>query len=259
MSAGLKIAVPTCTSTDLEYNRRSWPMYAAAIRESGATPVEVGLQLSEGELVAVARTCHGILLPGSPADVDPARYGRVREPACASADLRREIADRLLLEDAFATAKPVLGICYGAQSINVWSGGSLVQDVRCLPVNHAAGAGISVAHSAIVRSGTILASVVDSGEAVLRGDEVRLPINSSHHQAVEHLGENLRVSAVSAEDGVIEAVEAVRVTELPNYVVGVQWHPERSIAFSGTSRALFLSFVCAVRERWQGSLAFPVR
>ena len=72
-------------------------------------------------------------------------------------------------------------------------------------------------------------------------------MNSSHHQAIRTLGDNLRVSAVSPSDGVIEAVE---LDAADHFVVGVQWHPERTYAQSGFSRAIFSAFVQAATE-WQ--------
>ena len=243
MEAGCRVAVPTPTSTDPEYNRRSSPMYAAAIRQSGGSPVEVDLGLTENEIVALVRTCQGILLPGSPADVNPAWYGQEPIAACAFADPRREAADHILLEEAYAVGKPVLGICYGVQSLNVWRGGTLRQDLPFLPVNHAAGAQVAVAHTAVVREGGILASLVASEEAATTGQEFRLPINSSHHQSVDQLGAGLRVAATSPDDDVVEAIEGAENYESPAFVLGVQWHPERSLEMSPTARAIFRAFV----------------
>lgn len=241
-----RIAIPVPTSADLEYNRRSWPMYAEAVRQAGGTPVEVDLRLSARELHAVAKECEGVLLPGSPADVDPSRYGQDAVAACAPADKLRENADRILLEEAYVAGKPVLGICYGAQSLNVWRGGSLFQDVGCKPVNHSAGAGVGVAHTACLWAGGLLDRITAMSERSEDADQIRLPVNSSHHQAVDQPGDGLRVAAVSLEDGVIEAIETGEVPDSPWFVLGVQWHPERSLEISVASRAIFGSFIEAV-------------
>jgi putative glutamine amidotransferase len=183
--------------------------------------------------------------------VDPALYGQERDPATSPADPAREQADRILLEDAEAHAKPVLGICYGVQSINVWRGGSLVQDLTPLPVNHAAGSKVAVAHAALIAPDSLLASLLDPSEAPTSGDFLRLPINTSHHQSVAAPGEDLRIVARCPDDGVIEAVELDEDAKLfhveqsghPWFLLGVQWHPERSYEISAASRALFARLI----------------
>ena len=245
-----KIGIPVPTSADLAYNRRSWPMYANAVRQAGGTAIEIPLDLSDKELASVARDCHGIVLPGSPADVDPRLYGQERLPECAGADAFRERTDRLLLEECYRSGKPVLGICYGAQSLNVWHGGTLVQDLPGTPVNHSAGAAVAVAHAVVVQGDGLLSGVIDRAETVAKAGELRLPVNSSHHQALERVGSGLRICAVSPEDGVVEGVELSERGDFPMYVVGVQWHPERSTETSATSRAVFRSFLEAA-VAWQ--------
>jgi putative glutamine amidotransferase len=210
--------------------------------------VELGLGLAL--LRSIADSCDGVLLPGSPADVDPALYGEAADPASAAPDRAREQADFFLLDDAAARRKPVLAICFGLQSLNIWRGGSLVQDLLPLPVNHAAGAQVAVAHTALVAPSSLLASLVKPAEApqasgVASGaaEFLRLPVNSSHHQAVASPGQGLRIVARSAEDGVIEALEAEGEASSSPLLLGVQWHPERSFDHSATSRALFSRLV----------------
>jgi putative glutamine amidotransferase len=253
-----RIAIPVPTSTDLAYNQRSWHQYAEAVADSGGDPVEVPLTLSATELRELIESCHGIVLPGSPADVDPARYGADRDPATAPADPARENVDYALLDHASKTGKPILAICFGCQSMNVWRGGTLVQDLTPLPVNHSAGAQVAVAHTALVATSSSLAALTDAAEAPRDGDYLRLPINTSHHQAVGAPGDGLRVAARCPDDGVIEAIELdpkmfhVEHFEDPTpaklfhvehsaepLFLGVQWHPERSFHISPTSRNLF--------------------
>ncbi len=228
-------------------------MYAEAVVQAGGEPVEIALAGSDGEILRLARTCEGVLLPGSPSDVDPRLYGQEPGSACAAADPAREQVDRLLLEEAYAAGCPVLGICFGAQFLNVWRGGTLLQDVSCLPVNHAAGASVGVAHSAVISGGSLLASLVDTEECLVSPDTVRLPMNSSHHQAVDRVGEGLRVTALSWEDGIVEAIEGEGTEEMPAFLLGVQWHPERSVLVSATSRAIFAGFVAASGRVRSGS------
>ena len=241
-----RIAVPIPTSFELEYNRRCWPEYARALESCGATPVEIALDSSPGIVADLMTSCRGVLLPGSPADVNPQKYGHERAATTAPADVARENVDELLLQDAHNLYKPVFGICYGLQMLNTWRGGTLVQDLLPLPVNHSAGRGVSTAHGIAVQENTILGDtlILVDGETSRNG-LIRSTVNSSHHQAVGIPGDNLRVSARSVEDGVVEALEGGRSSHGTDehFVIGVQWHPERSFSGDRSSRALFERFV----------------
>ncbi len=243
-----RIAIPVPTSTDLAYNARSWPTYAKAVTEAGGEPVQLALDRTPAQLLEIARSCQGVCLPGSPADVDPARYGADRDPATAAADPAREGVDYLLLEDAADHAKPVLAICFGVQSLNVWRGGTLVQDLSPLPVNHSAGSKVAIAHAAVVAENSLLGSLLTPDEAPEADGFLRLPINTSHHQSVAAPGDGLRIVARCPDDGVVEAVENdpewhTAASEKPQFLLGVQWHPERSYDISAASRALFARLV----------------
>jgi putative glutamine amidotransferase len=256
-----RIAIPIPTSRDLAYNQRAWPLFEAAIAQSGGEPVEVPLALPQKELIDLLATCDGVVLPGSPADVDPNLYGAQIDPATNPADPAREAVDYALLNDAAKHGKPILGICFGVQSMNVWRGGTLIQDLTPLPVNHEAGSKVAVAHTALIAENTLLASIIDKTEAPESENYLRLPINTSHHQAIGAPGEGLRIVARCPDDGVIEAVELDPHSEFqnpkllhvehsdshpdrkPQFLLGVQWHPERSYDISATSRALFARLV----------------
>jgi putative glutamine amidotransferase len=256
-----RIAIPVPTSADIAYNQRSWHQYAEAVTRSGGEPVEVPLTLAATDLRQIIATCQGVLLPGSPADVDPVRYGADRDPATATADLARETVDYALLNDAVKHNKPALGICFGCQSMNVWSGGTLVQDLAPLPVNHSAGAQVAVAHTALIQKGSFLAALTDATEASAKDSYLRLPVNTSHHQAVGIPGHSLRIVARCPDDGVVEAIELdPKMFHVEHFggsegemfhvehsrtalLLGVQWHPERSYDISATSRNLFTRLV----------------
>lgn len=234
-----RIALPVPTSADLEYNRQCLAPYVTAIEQSGGMTVELPLLAPEADRRALISGCDGVVLPGSPADVAPERYGHARHSSTAAADLPREEVDRALLEDALAQGKPVLGICYGLQLANAWRGGTLVQDLGVLPVHHAAGAAVGVAHSVVIEAESVLGRVVCTQEAPCAGERFRrLPVNSSHHQAIGIPGDGLRVTGRCPQDGVIEAIES-DPAELSLQLMAVQWHPERSFATSASSRGLF--------------------
>ncbi len=233
----VRIAIPEPTSDDPEYNARALPQYVAAVEAAGAEPVVILLRESQERVAKLLASVQGVLLPGSGHDVDPARYGELRAPECAADDPARTAADELLLQDAFNLRKPILAICHGTQTLNVWRGGSLIQDLKT-PVNHRPGRDVVEAHPVHIAERSRLIEA-HSGEPETH-------VNSSHHQAIRTPGVNLRVTAFSPNDGVIEAVEL----DAPNhFVVGVQWHPERTYAQSEFSRAIFSAFVQAA-EKW---------
>jgi putative glutamine amidotransferase len=222
--------------------RRPYDLYPSAIRQAGGEPLEISLLLPPAQILTVARSLDAFVLPGSPADVDPARYGAPRHTKCAPADAARERTDFALLEHAFAERKPVLAICYGNQSLNVFLGGSLIQDI-------ASELHTSIGHEWVGRkegtpepfhSATL---ETDSRLFGLAGmSEVR--VNSSHHQSILEPGRNLRVVA-RAPDGVIEGVEWAGDA---NQVIGVQWHPERMVETDALARSLFEALVVAANH-----------
>ena len=241
------ILIPSPTSFDPAYNRQCWPEYAAAVQQSGAEPRLVPLETAERELQALAAQAHGILLPGSGADVAPARYGHEPQTETAPADPLRERIDTLLLEMAEQRRIPTLAVCFGLQSLNVHRGGTLVQHLQPMPVNHRAGRAVADAHASVIAADSDLGHIL-AGAADVRNDAqdgfMRLMVNSSHHQAIGMPGDSLQVSARSAEDGVIEAVE----DRSHPFLVGVQWHPERTFDHSDASRHLLAAFTAAVRQ-----------
>ncbi len=220
-----RIAVPVPHSLDPDYAARALPQYLAAVEQAGGTPVVIGLELTPDEIAKRLAQCDAVLLPGSRADIDPSKYGAPRHAKTAESDPRRDMADELLLQDAYNLRKPILGICYGMQMLNVYQTGALVQDLvdeMNTPVNHAAGRTVPKAHRVQVEASSKLAKIV--GPYL---DENReMVVNSSHHQAARAAGTGLRVVARCPDDQVIEAVEGV---EAGHFVLGIQWHPERTV------------------------------
>lgn len=255
-----RIAIPQPKSNAEEYNGRSLPQYLHAIRQAGGEPVVIELASSNAEIAQIAKHCDGICLPGSGADLDPEKYGAARDPKTAAADPPRDNVDELLLQDAYNMRKPILAICYGVQSLNVWRTGTLVQHIESkFGINHEAGRAVPRAHTVCVdaHSGILarLAAPITQmakhapddglGWRKLASGDFHGWVNSSHHQSVDNVGDGLRVVA-KADDGIIEAVES---TTRDHWVLGVQWHPERDYDQDEMSKAIFRSFMQAVWDR----------
>jgi putative glutamine amidotransferase len=170
----------------------------------------------------------GLILTGGK-DVDPARYGQRPHPTTDEPDRVRDAWEFALLDEALRRGLPVLGICRGAQVLNVALGGTLIQHLPDLigHTHHQKGNAVFGTSAVRTESGTIVAALIgESSDA-----------QCYHHQAIDRLGDGLRVSARDG-DGVIEAVELDRPDR---WVVGVQWHPEERLddlrLFAGVVRA----------------------
>ncbi len=237
-----RIAIPVPHSEG-DYADRALPPYLRAIEAAGGEPVVVDLGLPNAEIARLAASCQAILLPGSRADIDPQKYGaQERHPQTAVPDPRRDNADELLLQDAFNMHKPILGVCYGMQSLNVWRTGTLVQHLET-PITHRAERTLAKAHRVALEPESLLARIMTPAQAGME-----LWVNSSHHQAVNAAGDGLRVVA-RAEDGVVEALEG---TWPGHFVLAVQWHPERTFEDDPAASAIFRAFIEAAKPDGSG-------
>jgi putative glutamine amidotransferase len=245
-----RIAIPVPNSKRPLYVSLALPQYERAIRNAGGLPVVIEANATSSEIAQAVKSCDGVLLPGSPADVDPEKYGASRHPDTAPGDPFRDNTDELLLQDAYNMRKPVFGICYGLQSLNVWRTGTLDQQLP-RDINHKAGRSVIQAHRVQIDPQSKLAAILRDAGALQGSQDLFMPVNSSHHQAPETLGDGLRLAAWCPEDGVREAVEG---TAADHFVLGVQWHPERTYDSDEASRAMFHAFVRAAAT-WHQQLA----
>jgi len=168
-------------------------------------------------LADYAAELDGLVLQGG-TDISPQTYGEQPLRPEWAGDPERDRYELELLEKFFQLKKPVLGICRGQQLINVAMGGTLYQDTATQKPGAHAHQDTEVYddkyHQVEILPGTRLASLYPGVR--------RAKVNSLHHQAVNRLGKGLAIEAHSAEDGVIEAIRH----NGPQYVAGVQWHPE---------------------------------
>jgi putative glutamine amidotransferase len=230
-----RIAIPVPHSRYPDYVQRSLPQYEYAVEMAGGEAVRIPLGEASSKTIKLIEGCDGVLLPGSSADVDPAKYDAPRHAKTADADSKRDAVDELILNDAYERRKPILGICYGLQILNVNRKGTLLQHIES-EINHEAGKNVPVAHDVVIEPKSKLAKIVGSSES--------LPVNSSHHQSADKIGDGLRVVAKSTKDEIIEAVEG---TSPDHFVLAVQWHPERSVDQDEPSRAIFRALVEAAK------------
>jgi len=217
--------------------------YFEAVRRAGGEPAHVSLDLTDAALHKQAAELDAIVLPGSPADVDPARYGETRHTKTVNLDADRDRTDRVLLEHALAAHKPVLAICYGCQILNVHQGGTLVQDIATEKPGTEAHGKTDLAASAVKGDLEHDATLARESHLQKLAGSGHVRINSSHHHAIDKPGDKLRVTAL-ATDGIVEAVE---LDSPEDWVVGVQWHPER-MPDDGFAQKLFADFVSAARK-----------
>lgn len=213
--------------------------YARAIEQAGAVPVVLPITASEAAIRGTLDRLDGLVVSGGNFDIHPEFYGE--KPIDGLGRVRRERTDFELglISLALKRDMPILGICGGAQVINVVLGGSLYQDIG----TQIAGAGEHQqgalkdrgGHEVRIHDGTRLRRIV--GRASLE-------VNTTHHQAVKRLGRGLAVNA-TAEDSVIEGIES------PNhsFVLGVQWHPEFLVHRARAQRNIFAAFVQAGDRR----------
>ncbi|NNG05629.1 MAG: gamma-glutamyl-gamma-aminobutyrate hydrolase family protein [Inquilinus sp.] len=192
----------------------------------------------------------GLLVTGSPSNVEPHHYGGTASRPGTMHDPERDRTTLSLIRAALAAGLPLLAICRGIQEINVALGGTLHQEVHAVPgrIDHRADESKSLdrqygpAHPVRLTEGGVLAGVFGTEQIV---------VNSIHGQGIDRLADGLAVEAI-AEDG---QIEAVRVVDAPQFAVAVQWHPEWQFWENPQSTALFAAFGATVRRRRDRRLA----
>jgi len=194
--------------------------YCEAIVMSGGVPILIP---PSADTALYAERINGLLIPGGD-DLDPLYYHEEMMPQVKPAARQRSDFEISLLNDILKLRKPVLGICYGMQLLNVYFGGTLYQDIAsqlAVEINHK-----KDYHNIVITENRFL-------------EEGKFSVNSTHHQAVKEPGDNLSPFAYSP-DNLIEAFY------LKNYdfLLGVQWHPERLLE-QALSLSLFKYFVKA--------------
>jgi putative glutamine amidotransferase len=217
----------------------SFDGYLDAVRRAGGDPVPIDPTATDLERDTALATMDGLLLPGG-ADLDPALYGEQRHPAVA-VEWARDDLELAVWTAARERGVPILGVCRGFQAINVFSGGTLVQHVE----GHDSPTTAPEAHPLHLAPGSRLAAILGETEPLARTE-----VNSYHHQAVRRadLAPGLVASAVAPHDEG-ELVEALEAEDQEDWLVGVQFHPERPEFIGPEFDRLWRAFVDAARVR----------
>lgn len=209
--------------------------YSERVKEAGGMAIMIPYDINNIELIL--SKIDGLIIPGGDEDINPAFYGQeIMSDKVKVNDMRANF-EFVLTKKALEMNMPLLGICNGMQMINVVQGGTLIQhipDVIKTDINHEQPKPKDVpTHLVQLVENTILANLSESSEVM---------VNSTHHQAIDRVGQDLIVSAY-ANDGVIEAIESVK----HKFVVGVEWHPE--YANSKLDQNLFSQLVLIAAEQ----------
>ena len=212
--------------------------YLAAIERAGAIPIVLSAHRSQSTVRRLLGVLNGLVLSGGNFDIHPRYYGERPIQALGEIKSARTEFELEITRAALKYDLPVLGICGGAQAINVALGGSLYQDIGTQLADagpHERGSrSRHRGHPIHVEAGTRLFAIVERSS---------LTVNTSHHQAVKRLGRGLIINAVAA-DGVIEGIESTH----HRFVLGVQWHPEVLAPRQKLQRRIFSSFVACCQQ-----------
>jgi putative glutamine amidotransferase len=235
----LIVGIPACTVEIKGHIQHATPSRYGAAVMGGAGAMPILLPPVGDGMLALLDRLDGLLLSGSPSNVEPTRYGVTDSATPDRHDPHRDGTTLPLIRAALARGVPVLAICRGLQELNVALGGSLHQQVQVLPgrLDHRGGPGTPderyrAKHKVKLTGG--MARIVGKSETM---------VNSLHEQGIDRLGEGVVIEGV-AEDG---TVEAVHVANVKGWAHGVQWHPEWHYAQNEDSLAIFRAFGDACR------------
>lgn len=205
---------------------------------AGCTPVLLPALGDRQDVAQLLAMLDGLLLTGSPSNVDPARYGQMPHSSQMLMDLERDATTFPLIMAAIEMGMPLFGICRGFQELNVSLGGTLHQQVHCVPgrrdhrepQDQPLEVQYGPAHPVRLTPNGVLQSLLGGAEEIM--------VNSIHGQGIADLAQALIVEAV-APDG---QIEAVRLEGAKSFAMAVQWHPEWKVMDNPDSRRIFGAF-----------------
>lgn len=221
-----------CSNYNLEneeYCLREY--YVESLLQAGAAVILLPPVKDAQIMEQYLKSCHGVVFPGG-GDVDPYHWGELPSWELGEINPRRDNFELKLAKQVIARKLPALGICRGCQVLNVAAGGTLLQDINTAMAHQQKAPRDYPFHDIVIKLDTLLSRILNASE---------IRVNSFHHQAVEHPGAGMGISAL-APDGIIEAIES---REAP-FILGVQWHPE--CMTDKSSERLFMALVKAAQD-----------
>ena len=237
-----KIGVVSTLFLDNKINRISVSSdYINAIEKSSGLPIIIPTNSNLENINSYIDLCDGFLFTGG-IDINPYFYNKNPHKELGEFNSKLDLFQLSLMENIITSKKPFLAICRGIQILNVACGGNLYQDFSEVPYptiqHYQKSERYDPIHQININSDSILYNLF--GE--------KLYVNSFHHQCINQLGNNLKVSAL-ASDNVIEAIE------LKNYQfgMGVQWHPEMMLIDNDTMLPLFCKLITTSHKNWSNS------
>lgn len=240
------IGIPACLTfrDDFDFHQVGGKYVDSVLDGAGGLPFLIPALGRRLDVDAVLDQVDGLLLTGSPSNVEPHLYGGAPARPESGRDPARDATTLPLIERAIERAVPVFAICRGQQELNVALGGTLHQHLHEVPgrLDHRSDKEVPpreryrLAHTVTLTPGGLLEELLGAAS---------IEVNSLHGQAIDRLAARLVIEA-SAPDGTIEAV---RVADAPAFALGVQWHPEWRILDNPLSGRLFAAFGAACRAR----------
>jgi putative glutamine amidotransferase len=227
------VAVTTSIRREDDTNRVGLSTsYLHALKNAGLIPVLLPPVYDSSNAALTLSRVDGLLLTGG-GDIDPAYYGDTERHPVRGLSRERDESEIALISAAKEMRMPTLAICRGIQVINVAFGGTLIQDISSdLPgaLSHDESARSNRTHQVRLEADSLAATALGTTD---------LAVNSLHHQAIDKLGDGLRITGRSP-DGIVEAAES---TDPAWWMLGVQWHPEDLAADAqAPDRGIFAAF-----------------
>jgi putative glutamine amidotransferase len=211
--------------------------YPGVISSNGAIPILIPYDFAA--IKTYASMIDALLIPGGDYDLDPSVYGEEKQVQTRIIKNKRSEFEIQLVQEVMKQRKPILGICAGEQLLAAMHGGKLIQDIKTFNPDalqheqkyldiHMS----KPSHKIKINQDSLLYSIVETQEIL---------VNSSHHQAVKQVGDNMIISAV-APDGIVEAIE---MKDYP-FMLGVEWHPEYEV--SSSDQKIIKAFIKAASK-----------
>ncbi len=210
--------------------------YIEEILDSNGIPFVIPISDDPKKMLEVIEKIDGLLLSGG-VDIAPEYYGEINSGKSVEISPSMDNSEQILIRLAMEANLPILGICRGMQALNVFCGGTLIQDIpseRGVSVTHRLEKPDTAFHNISVEKVSPLSEAIGFGTH---------RINSYHHQAIKDLAPDFSVAA-SAEDGIIEAV----FHKNKKFILGVQWHPERDYHTTPDSKKILNRFISACEK-----------